>query len=469
MNREWNDEILQQQEIGVMLLGDFNGHVAELDGGVKGEKATNGNGKIITRIMERHQLQMLNTSSKCKGRWTRMRNNSKSVIDYVLPSKEITDSMSSMYINNTGVGLANFSDHNWITVNLTTPAMIQLENRTYKNSRWNINNKTDWDNFKNVLDKKLEEWEYEVEKMEDDVDDVNIIYTKLIEMLRDTGQKTVGRKIGQSRMIRNHSINRTIKLRNRCGRKWRIACKRGNPNSSTLWKKFNKYMKKVTALKKQKERKRNKRCMENLNINNEAPGTMLWRALHTNKTNIKVEALEIDGIMKTDPNEILKEVEIYFQKLGEEKPKRYTNKKNGKTEPKLNSTFEKAITVEEVERAIRKLKNGKSGGRENIPNKFIKKGGKNLVEALRKVFDKIIVSETIPEEWSKENMHLIHKGKNRTTLDNYRGISVGSSIGKNFTKIWKERLEKIVENENYLGDTGGFPKRKRGVGKCLHP
>ena len=231
------------------------------------------------------------------------------------------------------------------------------------------------------LTKKPEDWEYEVEKMEDDVDDVNIIYTKLIELLRDTGQKTVGRKIGQTHMIRNHSINRTKKLRNRCGRKWRIACKRGNPNSSTLWKKFNKYMKKVTALKKQKERKRNKRWMENLNNNNEAPGTMLWRTLHMNKTNIKVEALEIDGIIKTDPNEIIKEVETYFQKLGEKKPNRYTNKKNEMTEPKCNSTFEKAITVEEVERAIRKLKNGKSGGRENIPNEFIKKGGKNGTDA----------------------------------------------------------------------------------------
>ena len=237
------------------------------------------------------------------------------------------------------------------------------------------------------------------------MDDVNGIYTKLIELLRDTGQ------IEQSRMIRNHSINRTIKLRDSCGRKWRIACKRGNPNSSTLWKKFNKYMKKVTALKKQKERKRNKRWMENLNINNEALGTMLWRTLHTKKTNIKVEALEMNGIMKTDPNEILKEVKIYFQKLGEEKPHRYTNKKNGKTEPKFNSTFEKAITVEEVERAIKKLKNGKSGGRENITNEFIKKGGKNLVEALRKVFDKIIVSETIPRNGPRKICILYIKEK----------------------------------------------------------
>ena len=69
-------------------------------------------------------------------------------------------------------------------------------------------------------------------------DDLNIIYTKLIEL--DTGQKTVGRKIGQTHMIRNHSINRTRKLQNRCGRKWRIACKRDmvillSQNKITYW------------------------------------------------------------------------------------------------------------------------------------------------------------------------------------------------------------------------------------------
>ena len=32
--------------------------------------------------------------------------------------------------------------------------------------------------------------------MEDDIDDVNNIYPNLIELLRDTGQKVIGRTIG---------------------------------------------------------------------------------------------------------------------------------------------------------------------------------------------------------------------------------------------------------------------------------
>ena len=56
-------EILQQQEIGVMLLGDFNGHVAEPDGGVKGGNVTNENGRIITRMMERNNLEMIHQSN----------------------------------------------------------------------------------------------------------------------------------------------------------------------------------------------------------------------------------------------------------------------------------------------------------------------------------------------------------------------------------------------------------------------
>ena len=48
--------------------------------------------------------------------------------------------------------------------------------------------------------------------------------------------------------------------------------------------------------------------------------------------------------------------------MGETKPNSYHNKKNVMTKPEFNSNFG------EVERAIQNLKNGKSGGRENIPN-----------------------------------------------------------------------------------------------------
>ena len=42
-------------------------------------------------------------------------------------------------------------------------------------------------------------------------------------------------------------------------------------------------------------------------------------------------------------------------------------------------------------------------------------------------------------------------------LDNYRGICIGSTIGKIFTCIIGQRLYKLVENENWLGEIqGGF-------------
>ena len=107
--------------------------------------------------------------------------------------------------------------------------------------------------------------------------------------------------------------------------------------------------------------------------------------LHKNKTNIKLEALEIDGIMKTDPDEILKEVESYFQKMDETKPNSYLNKKNVMTKPKFNSNFEKYITFEEVERAIQNLKNEKSGGRENIPNDFFLKRWEKSYRSIKKI------------------------------------------------------------------------------------
>ena len=60
------------QEMGkqVVLVGDFNGHIAERDKGVMGEKETNRNGERILQIMERGGLEMGNKSGECVGKWT---------------------------------------------------------------------------------------------------------------------------------------------------------------------------------------------------------------------------------------------------------------------------------------------------------------------------------------------------------------------------------------------------------------
>ena len=125
--------------------------------------------------------------------------------------------------------------------------------------------------------------------------------------------------------------------------------------------------------------------------------------------------------------------------------------------------FEKPITLKECVTTIKKLKKGKAVGPDNIPNDFIKEGGTKLKKALTRIFEMMRVTEWTPDDWTSEKLHLLHKGKSKYKLDNYRGISISSNIGKLFTRILASRLEMIVEKKGWLGEIQGGFRRGRGT------
>ena len=115
------------------------------------------------------------------------------------------------------------------------------------------------------------------------------------------------------------------------------------------------------------------------------------------------------------------------------------------------------FSIIEVNTAIKKLKLNKAPGGDGIPNEFIKFGGENLSNCLTTLFNKIKKREMIPSIWNKGKISLIHKGGSRHALDNYRGITLTCSASKLFSSILKDRMERVVEGENLLGETqNGF-------------
>ena len=100
---------------------------------------------------------------------------------------------------------------------------------------------------------------------------------------------------------------------------------------------------------------------------------------------------------------------------------------------------------------------------DDIPNEFIKEGGPMLRKALTKIFEMMRETEWTPEDWASERLKILHKGKSRYDLDNYRGISISSNIGKVFTRILAQRLETVIEREGWLGEMQGGFRRGRGT------
>ena len=82
------------------------------------------------------------------------------------------------------------------------------------------------------------------------------------------------------------------------------------------------------------------------------------------------------------------------------------------------------IARSEVKKAIKKLKNGKSAGEDNIINEVLKPGEFCLVEPIVKLMNLILESEKYPLKWTRNLLITLHKGGLIDKPDNYRGISI---------------------------------------------
>jgi hypothetical protein len=81
-------------------------------------------------------------------------------------------------------------------------------------------------------------------------------------------------------------------------------------------------------------------------------------------------------------------------------------------------------SYEEVEKAIKEVKNYKAPGEDLITAELIKNGGKELWTQIYVFLKEIWKNHGIPVEWNSAIIHPIHKKDDRMAYLNYRGISL---------------------------------------------
>ena len=99
------------------------------------------------------------------------------------------------------------------------------------------------------------------------------------------------------------------------------------------------------------------------------------------------------------------------------------------TRPNQNSEDQNPpILQSEVRCTITELKNGKTPGEDGVWNKHIKQGEELLVQPITLLFNRIIQTEVISEKWKTNTIILLHKKGAKDDLNNYRPISLMSSM-----------------------------------------
>ncbi|KAK3566076.1 hypothetical protein QTP86_025544 [Hemibagrus guttatus] len=104
------------------------------------------------------------------------------------------------------------------------------------------------------------------------------------------------------------------------------------------------------------------------------------------------------------------------------------------------------LLVSFYKKALKRMKSGKAVGPDDIPVEVWKCLGEAAVEFLASLFNRVLESERMPEEWRRIVLVPIFKNKGHMqSFSNYTGIKLMSHTMKLWERVVEARLRKVVE------------------------
>ena len=109
--------------------------------------------------------------------------------------------------------------------------------------------------------------------------------------------------------------------------------------------------------------------------------------------------------------------------------------------------FDIPVTIEEVERVLKRCKKKRSPGPDGVTVEHILYGGELLKTWILQVFNAIVTLEAVPACFKSAIITPIYKGNGKDPLDpnSYRGISLSPVLSKLLELVFLERLRPIFD------------------------
>ena len=123
----------------------------------------------------------------------------------------------------------------------------------------------------------------------------------------------------------------------------------------------------------------------------------------------------------------------------------------------------------EIAVALHQLQGSKAGSPlDNIVNELLKYGGTGMVNILQSMLSVVWMAETTPDHWHAGVISSIFKKGDKQDMNNYRGITLLSVVGKLHNRIINNRLVQIFDVGNVLHESqNGFRLRRNCVDHIL--
>ena len=426
----------------LMIMGDFNAKVGEDNKGRNevlgryGLGKQNEAGERLVEFCASNELRIMNTWFEQPKRrlytWTTPDGKHRNQIDYMLVNKRWKSTIKDV---RTRPGADCGTDHELLVA--TLKLKMKKLRKGDRLTRYDCKGITP--EYRIEVKNRFETLERE-EAMEEE--DVNIMWTRVKEILQDAAEKYVPKKL--ARKTTPWLSEEAIKV----ATERREAKKTGNKERVKVLNRT--FQKKA---REDKENHLNEMCRE-LEEDGKKGRT---KEMFAKIKKITKTAAPRMGSLKTKDGKIIGDEDGIKERWREYTEELYKeDKRVVKENINDEEEFEKEPTImeAEVEWAIRQLKDNKAPGLDGIPIELIKEGEEAVIKTITKICNQIWRTGEWPEDWKSSVFIPIFKKGDARECENYRTIAMISHTSKILLKIIHKRMENTIERELPVNQAG---------------
>jgi len=472
-----------KQQGHIILLGDLNGRVGTLPDYITNDNdqhlpfqdnyvidnmhrprisqdtKVDDRGKHILEICIAGQLRLLNgrTIGDTMGHFTSHQYHGSSVIDYAICSSELTQQVTYFKVHEF---IGTISDHCMLSLMLTTSVAYNKDIEKEiplmsfpKQFKWNDNTK---EVYQATL--KLPPVQEALAKAQTSIanctdrSSINIATNVLTSALCDAASLSMKNKLwGKHKKHKPPwSSGKIVRLEHEVKTKGKNMVKLQTGEARCN------YFLTLKRLRKEKKYARRhfmKNQMEKLNSLKTSNPRQFWQTLQQLNDGKRDNCAD-----KIAPG-------TWYNYLTRNNKAAATHEENTKLSELINTEnigfneLDVSISEDELKEAIHKLKNNKSPGLDRVLNEMIKYSDDNTHKIMLSLFNKIYSLSMYPSSWS--HGYITNLFKKGSTMDpqNYRSLTITSSLGKLFNSILATRLQKYLTEHNLIArEQIGFMK-----------
>ncbi|KAK3549961.1 hypothetical protein QTP86_016841, partial [Hemibagrus guttatus] len=435
------DELMESIPTGerVVIGADFNGHVGEGNTGDEevmgkfGVKERNLEGQMVVDFAKRMDMGVVNTyfQKREEHRVTYKSGGRRTQVDYILYRRGNLKEISDCKVV---VGESVARHHRMVVCRMTLMVCKTKTSKIEKKTKWwKLKKEECCEEFRRKLRQALggqvvlpDDWE------------------TTAEVIRETGRKVLGVSSGRRKEDKetwwwNEEVQDSIQRKRLAKKKWDMDRTEENRQE---YKELQCRVKREVSKAKQK-------AYEELytRLDTREGEKDLYRlARQRDRDGKDVQQVRVikdrDGRVLTSEESVQRRWKEYFEELMNEENEREKRVEGvNSVEQKVNK-----IRKDEVRKALKRMKSGKGVGPDDILVEVWKCLGEAAVEFLASLFNRVLESERMPEEWRRSVLVPIFKNKGDVqSCSNYRGIKLMSHTMKLWERVVEARLRKVVE------------------------